>query len=241
MLQPIMILPRVHLSLACLDLNAPHGDLPTTRLIESHIRILDLETRLAQEPLLVVARSETNGNVYALEQHDANLYAACKLGAWVDLEALAAEATVCDRRLVRREAAETATRNSGFLPLATTVLHKENKAKRNAIEAIQSLVKNKRARSLSVSTFGEAMRPDSLATNPQQPTPALEAPAQNLPEYQAAVEVPEAPQTVQEAGSLTLPSEADIFENIRSQYMEALYRSMVRYKIFFPQPRPRLT
>lgn len=117
--------------------------------------------------------------------------------------------------------------------ITTPQLHKDQKKKRAAIEAIQSLVR-KRARSQSVSTFDDAtVRGDiaeTAAAGNQLPSPEL-----NL-EPQAQPEPPLIPSTT--AGTPANLGKAleqepqntatNIFDNIRTQYFDALYRSMVR-------------
>lgn len=224
-----MLLPRERLPLSNLDLSSPHGDFSSCRFYESRIKILDLEGRLGSN--LLLARSETNRTVYAIERHGDGLYVLCKLGAWADVGKLAQFATVtCDQRLQTYKTILAPTGAS--LPLTTPQLHKENKRRRLAIEEIQSMVK-KRPRSQSVATVvsqdlaqnttpGEACAntPSAESQPPQDlvPTnsPSTESQSQAAPPPEAADE------------SLSQPTAEGIFQNIRSQYMEALYHSLVR-------------
>ncbi|OAQ84344.1 DNA replication regulator Sld3 [Purpureocillium lilacinum] len=242
-LMPLMVLPRKHLPLACLDLAPSDNGLPQSRFYESHIKILDLESRVGSTPSVLVARSDSTGVIYALERQNTGLYVVCKLGPWVDLDALAAKATALSRE--RLWPARTERRQQDEMTAITTPqLHKDQKKKRAAIEAIQSLVR-KRARSQSVSTFDDAtVRGDiaeTAAAGNQLPSPEL-----NL-EPQAQPEPPLIPSTT--AGTPANLGKAleqepqntatNIFDNIRTQYFDALYRSMGSLAYFAKGPLSR--
>ena len=162
-----MLLPREHLPLACLDLVSPDHDMPVSRLYESHIKILDLESRVDAAPSLLIARHDPNGTLYAVESHAAGRYVVCKLGPWTDLEALAANATAISRDRLRPARPETRPQPPAPAPApsaATPQLYgKDQRKKRAAIEAIQSLMR-KRPRSRSMSVFDDAAgRPAAAA------------------------------------------------------------------------------
>ncbi|OLN95897.1 hypothetical protein CCHL11_04997 [Colletotrichum chlorophyti] len=252
-LQPLMLLPREDLSLSCLDLAAPHGDLPSSRLYESHIKILDLEDRVAEKPSLLLARNDASKVLYVIERAVApgsKLYTVCKLGAWVDLLALSAKATVTGKHIARLRLAEESRESQQHqeLPLTTPALHMGNKEKRLAIEALQQSIVRKRGRSQSVSTFDETRaekrtRSDDDASRPQTPSglnpnkfvePKPE-PTEWMETHLDAVEpTPQpAPET---SGQQT---SGDIMENIRTQYMEALYKSMGSLAYFAKGPLSR--
>lgn len=246
-LQPLMLLPREHLPLAHLDLSAPHSDLPAGRFVESHIRILELEGRLGSNLLIARAESPTRG-VYALERQEPGLYVVCKLGAWADLEKLSRLATVRCPQRVRDVSSRPETAAAAEPPLVTSQLHKENKKKRLAIEELQSMMR-KRPRSRSGPTQEpEAAGPSQIPTpaddehsipTAQQPAPVVPM----VPETQAAVgsdvaaradmlaPLLQASQTgAAMEGDLSAdpPTAEDIVQNVRTQYLEALYHSMVR-------------
>jgi DNA replication regulator SLD3 len=89
------------------------------------------------------------------------------------------------------------------LPTATAESHKYDKKKRLAIEAIQSMVK----------------RPSTpLSTD----LPHAEAASQPPPESISLV-VPEATDSPTITETPAQPTSAEIFENVRVQYLEALY------------------
>lgn len=196
-------------------------------------------------PVVLLARSEASRNVYALERQPDGLYIPCRLGPWVDLLELATHATAtCQERL--RVAPRPGSRGQGTSALTTPQLHKDQKVKRAAIEAIQSLVR-KRARSQSVSTFEEATRHEEAAQTPntaksQLPSPALKH--EELPETHAEI-VPNMDLATPVSKPLNLehptPQQtADtMFDTIRSQYFEALYKSMGSLAYFAKGPLSR--
>ena len=246
-LQPLMLLPREHLPLSALDLSQPHGDFPSSRLFESKIKILDLEGRMGLSVLL--ARSETTGMMYAIENGNSSngLYVLCKLGAWVDIEQLSKKAiVVCRERLKPKKQVNTEETN---LPLTTPLLYKENKRRRLAIEEIQNIVSNKRAesqtaRSRASSVVGE--RPPSVLGDaripPEVSLPKYESQAAGRSSSSAPPPAPAPAESVapssrpakasvqgaaQEDDPFAQPSAEEMFQIIRTQYMEALYHSKV--------------
>jgi DNA replication regulator SLD3 len=236
-----MLLPRDQLPLSALDLGQPHGDLPTTRFFESKIKILDLEGRLGSNVLL--ARSETTRVAYAVEREAAGLYVVCKLGPWVDLNKLGQGATVvCSERM---RAPRPAAPSSSTVPgaLVTPFLHKEAKKRRLVIDEIQSMV---RRRSIA------SKEPPSRPSTPGTAAPTSEGPVLGSNGAAAPSESgiqPLVNHTLlgdEEPGSQALPflednpvqpTADDIFQNIRAQYIEALYHSMVGRVLGFVVPR----
>lgn len=230
-----MLLPREHLQLSFLDLHSPFGSFESARYFESNIKILDLEGRVGARPVVLLARIESDKTIYALERQHNGLYSICQLGSWVDLATLCELATVSCSHLIKRRPSHAADSNIPQ-PIITHQVHNENKKRKLAIEAIQSLVKRP-ARSRSVSTPTQAI---SLATQlsitlargeittRQDGNSSVNQNVITLPAStsQAQSQVPTAPGgRVDE--SPTQPTANDIFDNIRNQYMEALYHSMV--------------
>ncbi|RDA87915.1 hypothetical protein CP532_1707 [Ophiocordyceps camponoti-leonardi (nom. inval.)] len=246
LLLPLMLLPREHLSLSFIDLGASDRDLPPSRLFESRVKVLDLESRLGAATSILVARNDTRGTVHVLERQagDDALYTMCQLGSWVDLAALATKATaVFWQRLRVPKRARPA--DGGDEGLTTPCLHKEQKRKRAAIEAIQSLVR-KRARSQSVSTFEHIDRQvpaetgdNEIADSPPEPTVKSE-------QDQGTTVATITPGTSPIATSLDMTASMDppataeaIFDSIRSQYFDALYKSMGSLAYFVKGPLSR--
>jgi DNA replication regulator SLD3 len=229
-LQPLLLLPRECLLLSHLDLSFPQGDLPSSRFFESNIKILDLDTRIG--PSLLIARIEASGALYVIERSDVGLYTVCKLGSWVELDSLSSQAIVsCKAKLRVEQPILKPNPNPPQVALTTPQLHKDQKKRNMAIEALQSAVR-KRGRSQSVSTFEEA------TGQPARPDPPLSAPRAQACDLNADNEddgdqkVPGAqerqlPSVPDPLGVLFQPTAADMFENIRNQYFDALYRSMV--------------
>lgn len=232
-----MLLPREHLRLSFLDLHSPYGSFESAQYFESNIKILDLEGRVGTRPVVLLARLESDKTIYALERQENGLYSLCHLVSWVDLTTLSDFATVSCSHLIKKRPSH-ATDSNIPQPIITHQLHKENKKRKLAIEAIQSLVKRP-TRSRSVSTPTQAV---SLATQlsvapakdddttSRQDGNALAsqdvaAPTTTMPRPQSQVSI--TPGTRADE-SLTPPTANDIFDNIRNQYMEALYHSMVR-------------
>lgn len=215
-----MLLPREHLALSSLDLSAPNGEFSAGpgRFFESHIRVLDLEGRLQQAPSVLLARSETSRNVYAIERHQNGLYVVCKLGAWVNIEKLSYQADACHEQRCRPT--RTTQVQMTEAPSTTPQLHKENKRKRLAIEELQSLVR-KRPRTMSIPI-----------SDPLQSQIHLQAPSPTANDEVSQSTV--AKHSQQEGGGSkpdpttdVQASAEDIFQTIRSQYSEALYHSKV--------------
>jgi DNA replication regulator SLD3 len=216
-----MLLSREHLPLSSVDLASPHGEFPQSRFFESRIKVLDLESRVATVPSVLIARSDAKGAAYAVERQDDGLYVVCKLGSWVDLHSLAEKATVLLRQ--RLDALRPSLQDhETSAALTTPHLHKSEKKKRAAIEAIQSLVR-KRARSQSVSNFEDDTRHDGLTgsqvdilRHDMQSPLLVQSPEASAAHAKVHGEEPVVQSTA-----------ASIFENIRMQYFEALYKSKV--------------
>lgn len=221
-----MLLPREHLPLSTLDFSQPHGDLPASRFFESKIKILDLEGRLGSNVLL--ARSETTRVVYAIERDRIGLYSLCKLGAWVDMEDISQKATVvCASRM--RNCKPIKTESTIDAPTFTPQMHKEKKRRRLAIEEIQSKVQQKRSQSrpptpgANQPVFATSSNNNNGSGHSVKDTAAIRGSDQKSEPHVGdgksidPLVMPEASQ----------PSSDDIFQNIRAQYFEALYHSMV--------------
>ncbi|OAA37227.1 DNA replication regulator Sld3 [Metarhizium rileyi] len=246
-LLPLMLLPREHLPLSSLDFSAPDNELPQTRFVESHIKILDLESRLGASPSVVIARNESKRTIYALERQKSGLYVMCKLGSWIDLGELVSRATaLCPERLApaRRDGQSRDSSVSLGALLTTPNLHKEQKKKRAAIEAIQSLVR-KKSKPQAVLQGGGSNRSDDdvdVQTHMSRlPSPEIKTDQhdgfKNLTNVQ---NVPVTYPSVEDALPASSQHTADIiFDNIRTQYFEALYRSMGSLAYFAKGPLSR--
>lgn len=236
-----MVLPRERLSLSNLDLSAPTGEFPPGpgRFFESHIRILDLAVR--QGPSILVARSDATRHVYAIERHQTGLYVVCKLGAWANIEKLSRVAVACyaPRCLPRGATGEANVETSA----ATVQLPKVSRRKRVAIEEIQSMVR-KRSRTMSMAV-PDAQAPQSqLHTDEisvyQGLTPANSETQVVGPDATLSASVPTASQpSLADANDDTQACAEDIFQTLRSQYLEALYHSKGSLAYFAKGPLSR--
>jgi len=232
-----MLLPREHVLLSFLDLSGPHEGLPAARNYESHIRILELEGRLGSNVL--IAHTRSNKHVYAIEREHSGLYVVCKLGSWVNLHTLGKSATVVCPPRMRRFAPDVTGANVSEVPLTTPHMHKESKRKRLAIEELQSLVRKKpRSQSVVGSSNGNSggglnQLPTPIDTMPQP----LCSEAATRPEQSSEIQPPSRSSLAAIVASPTVilpcdtfpepPTGHEILENLRTQYFEALYHSMV--------------
>ncbi|KAF5231287.1 hypothetical protein FANTH_13466 [Fusarium anthophilum] len=246
-LYPLMVLPRERLPLSCIDFHATNVDLCSHRFFESHIKILDLESRMGSGPVVLLARKEASRAVYALERQPNGVYVVCRLGHWVDLEALADDASAVCRERLRRTARTESQNQYGPSVITTPHIHKEEKIKRAAIEAIQILVR-KRPRSQSVSTLAESVKieaaPEAATTADSKlpsPTSRPEELGQTLSEQQAQAS---RPTTAMSTSGINeeppqQPTTESLFETLRTQYFEMLYKSMGSLAYFAKGPLSR--
>ncbi|RYO98531.1 hypothetical protein DL764_007066 [Monosporascus ibericus] len=245
-LQPLILLPREHLHLSFLDLHSPYGSFESSRYFESKIKILDLEGRVAAHPVVLIARLESDKTIYALERQNNGLYSLCHLCSWVNLEKLCELSTVSCGHLIKKSPPQPIDSGTSQ-PLITSQLHEENKKRKLAIEAIQSLVK-KPARSRSVSTPSQ---PVELITQPAAPAGDEDATSRQSGNGQASQDaalfssIPDAKSKIHATAgariyeSQSQPAASDIFDSIRNQYIEALYHSMGSLAYFAKGPLSR--
>ena len=193
----MLLLPRFHLPLSSLDLLSSTNPLPQSRLFETHVKILELEERMGNQPMVLIARLDDGRTLYAVERDDRGLYVLCQLGSWVNLQQLRAVAIVSKVELLPKTA-ERAIQDNAPSPLITPEVNKYSKKKRLAIEAIQSMVKRP-----STGILADA----EPAPTGLQPLP----PSQEHSSKEAITEV---------SAQLTA---TEIFDNVRTQYLEALY------------------
>ncbi|PHH59708.1 hypothetical protein CDD81_2654 [Ophiocordyceps australis] len=228
---PLMLLPRQHLPLASMDMLPCENGLPPARFYESHIKILDLESRLGAAASLLVARDESKGIAYALERQASGLYVVCRLGAWVHLPLLARKATALVRQRLWPAKSDVPAARAPMKP----EIYKPPRNKRAAIEAIQSLVR-KRARSQSTA---DDSHPGETAQDQQSCHSIVKIEAQTEPGSPVlpnAKATEAARQVVQSPDPLVA---SDIFHHIRTQYFDALYKSLGSLAYFAKGPLSR--
>ncbi|KAG9238721.1 DNA replication regulator SLD3-domain-containing protein [Amylocarpus encephaloides] len=224
-LQPLMLLPRSRLPLAFLDFTPSANALPQSRLFETHIKILELEERMGNQPMLLIARLEDGRTLYAAEREDRGLYVLCQLGSWVNMQQLR------DIAVVSRQDSEKGLRQSSTheredaLPTTTLESRKYDTKKRLAIEAIQSMVKRPPSAIWTNSQACHSQPPDLETQVMESQTQCL------LTEYPAVVEA-----AIEVAAP---PSSTDVFDSLRTQYLESLYLSKASLAYFAKGPISR--
>jgi DNA replication regulator SLD3 len=153
----------------------------------------------------LVARLDSTCTLFAIERESQGLYVLFQLGSWISLQQLRASA-VASKQDVSKPLSLVQNGETS-VPIDTPESSNYSNKKRLAIEQIQSMVKRP---STSLSTD------NSQGTNTPVETPVLQPHALGVPV--------DSPPVVELA---TQPTAAEIFENIRNQYLEALYISKV--------------
>ncbi|KAE9376907.1 hypothetical protein N431DRAFT_480052 [Stipitochalara longipes BDJ] len=218
-LQPLMLLPRSQLPLSSLDIVSSAKILGQSRFFETHVKILELEDRMGSQPMVLIARLDDARTLCAVERESRGLYALCQLGSWVNLQSLKVEAVVSKQEMPKPP--EKGTIGSAIpqaaIALATPESSKYSKKKRLAIEAIQSMVK--RPPPSLVTDYQESPTEPELSTTPQAVKESTVLPPQEEVTTQLTA--------------------AEIFENVRNQYFEALYLSKASLAYFAKGPLSR--
>lgn len=204
-----MLLPRSRLPLAYLDFTPSSSALPQSRLFETHVKLLELEERMGSQPTVLIARLDDGRTLYAVEREDRGLYVLCRLGSWVNLQQLKGASVASKPELSKEQERLSQDGQENFIPIATAETRKYDKKKRLAIEAIQSMVKRP---STAISTDSQQIHEESQNLD-SQPTESQQF---GLP---TQASLPEEP-------PLQLTS-SEILDNVRTQYLEALYLSKV--------------
>lgn len=182
------------------------------RLFEAHVKVLELEHRLGNTPMVLIACSEDGKSYFAIERESRDVYAICKLGSWVRIDQLCGAAVVSRyhsrRGTVNNIERPPSAKGAVGEPIITEGPSKYSKKKRLAIEAIQSMVKRP-SRDVSATCQVTAAAQPKSETNVE-------------PQLQVPGDVMEVKDEI-----VAQPVATDILENIRSQYFEALYLSKV--------------
>lgn len=208
--QPLLLLPRSHLPLSAIDITSSAKTFSKSRLFESHVKVLELEDRMGSQPLVVIAKLDDNSpTLFVVERESRGLYVVLQLGSWINLRQL---------REVAVASKQDAPEVSGSIKDGQTIPATDRESikpsrKRLAIEQIQRMVKRPTANLLTESSNTE--------TNPEVTNvPAkVSAPTPDLPNS-IALPAPTDELSPQLSG-------AELFENVRTQYLEALYISKV--------------
>lgn len=161
---------------------------------------------MGNQPMVLIARLDDARVLYAVERESHGLYVLCQLGSWVNIQELRA-AAVAWRQEVRTADSQDNVIQEASAP-ATLPDVKFSKKKRLAIEAIQSLVKRPTTNLLA----------DPLPIPPEPNLPDLSPP--NIQQCNSQPIVDEV---------ISPPTASEIFENVRTQYLETLYLSKVSF------------
>ncbi|KAK6595381.1 hypothetical protein H4I95_10739 [Botrytis cinerea] len=221
--QPIVLLPRSQLPLSYLDIGSAANPLPQSRLFETHVKILELEERMGNQPMVLIARLDDNRTLYAVERESRGLYVILQLGSWINIHQLKSSAVVAQTERTGVSVKGLPFGSTHFEtstePLITSEGSKYTKKKRLAIEAIQSMIKRPSTPLLPESRPQLVAPEKSLASEPQNDT-------------QATICLP-ALETKTKATS------TEIFDNVRTQYFESLYLSKTSLAYFAKGPLSR--
>lgn len=168
-------------------------------MFEASVKILELETRIGTEPMVLIARLDDGRSHYAVELESRGLCVLCKLGSWVNVEELCSKAVLAVQmpQLVK-ESRTSICQLLQMENLITPESSKYNSKKRLAMEAFQSVIKRQAI-------------DGRLAMQTAETEQVIEA---VLPKTDPI--------------DIAQPACADMMENIRTQYFEALYLSKVR-------------
>ncbi|EEY18328.1 conserved hypothetical protein [Verticillium alfalfae VaMs.102] len=212
---------------------------PTLRIPHQDPSIL--KDRMADRPSLLIARNESSKTLYAVERADKNLFTVCKLGSWVNIQELAAKATVASQTIAK---SRPSPQGPQAVPLTTPQLHKEQKEKKLAIEALQSIVR-KRARSQSTVTVEETgraekrIRSDDDASRPPTPLSQTVVGEKKTAGLAHVFETAPALAPALMEDVMASPTAENMYNNIRAQYLEVLYKSKGSLAYFAKGPLSR--
>ncbi|EDO04114.1 hypothetical protein SS1G_06597 [Sclerotinia sclerotiorum 1980 UF-70] len=187
------------------------------------VKILELEERMGNQPMVLIARLDDNRTLYAVERESRGLYVILQLGSWINIHQLKSSAVVAQTERadvpVKGMLLGSAHLGASAESFITPEGSKYNKKKRLAIEAIQSMIKRP-STPLLPEPRPQSAAPESL------PVPE----AENV--FQATVSLP----ALETKTQATAP---EIFDNIRNQYFESLYLSKTSLAYFAKGPLSR--
>ncbi|KAL2067193.1 hypothetical protein VTL71DRAFT_1617 [Oculimacula yallundae] len=237
-LQPLMLLPRANLSLSYIDIFSATKGLANSRLFETHVKILELEERMGSQPTVLIARLDDTRILYAVERESRGLYVLLQLGSWINLQELRAAAVVSKEDLPERATLQS----SSNLPASAPETNKYSSKKRLAIEAIQSMIKRPSTGLLVESqpdTQSPVIEPESAPVVSDSPLP-IEGERKLQDNAANAVNcLPSVLPVLPKDDVAVQPTAAEIFDNIRAHYLEALYLSKASLAYFAKGPLSR--
>lgn len=233
-----MLLPRESIPLADLDLTCPLGDLSSSPYFEARIKVLDLEDRLSSTPRVLLCEHQPTRAFYAVERLEAGKCIICKLVSSVDLKRLSSTAIALVKTRLAAATAAPRMATSTERPLATPQQHLQVKRRRLAIETLQAIVRKPQAtqfdsqtQSFDLGSSGQSQSQEPAGeaeTESQAIQVAIKDEGSTPTQHGASAPVPPAKMPAQDpVAPNSPPSGGDVLENLRSQYLDALYRSMV--------------
>lgn len=215
-LNPLTLLPRSCLPLAYLDPTGETGEQLRSRLFSARIQILEGNDQDDQptQPVVLVAQSSADDRLYAVEKVQCRVYALCRLGSWVTLKAFEQQRSVhSDLNLPRKGRHPVRPEQAGDHWWHTAAIRPEHD---NEVRCKSS---SRAEKSREVRLFLQRPMYKSTPLNlaaEETSLPIVPLQSKNMLETM----IDEAPQ---EPG--------EIFDMIRSQYLEALYASKVNFII----------
>ncbi|KAK0128839.1 hypothetical protein ONS95_000787 [Cadophora gregata] len=231
-----MLLPRSNLPLSYIDILSTGKGLASSRLFETHVKILELEERMGNQPTVLIARLDDTRTLYAVERESRGLYVLLQLGSWVNLQELKAAAIVSRQELPDRAGLQP----SVDLPTAAPEVNKYSKKKRLAIEAIQSMVKRP-----STGLLTESQSDSQTPVVESGPEPVFVDSPLSIEGRTDGQETTAATSTTCVPPALSMdevaaqPTATDMFDNVRTYYLEALYLSKASLAYFAKGPLSR--
>jgi len=170
---------------------------------------------MGNQPMVLIARLDDGRSLYAVEREDRGLYVLCQLGSWVNVQQLRASAVASTVDPPNKTGKVLGHMDNDPLPQKAPDATKYGKSKRLAIEAIQSMVKRPSTGNLAES------QASALESQPPELSQGDEH-ASNEPAINEA-SVP--------------PTASELFDGVRSQYLEALYSKVCYSKPTISAPR----
>lgn len=166
---------------------------------------------MGSQPLVVIAKQDDDTpTLFVVERESRGLYVIFQLGSWINLRQLKAVAVASKQDAPKDSYLIT---KSVSIPMSSTDLSTFSKKKRLAIEQIQLMIKRPTANLLTESSIPEAS--EEIENVPAETSiPVLDPPSTTT----LSAPTDEVPSQLTATG---------IFDNIRSQYLEALYISKV--------------
>ena len=215
---PRLQIPRSCLPLAYLDLFGARDDLPRTNLFSAHIELLEdivLEDRWPGQPTVLIAESAINDGLFAIERVQEGIYAMCRLGKWVTVNAI---------------------EQLHIIPVDTANLqkrqcHKQPRIRQNswwsaAAIDFKSLSRYDPSKDAGFEKTREVrlclQKPQQFSNTPAQDTQEI------LPSIMQGQAEGSIRNTLQEAAQEAAQDPEEVLKMVRAQYQDALYTSKVR-------------